>query len=151
MKADFLLALKSTIDKVGHDLAQTLGPYEFIDIDDTVNVSEKLSGDDPALLWSLSRFVEAPRDPLYSLVFEVGVKTVADPARYQQMDILGEVSGIFYTNRNIDVVDYSKAPLNTSVLGYLFITRSSVNNQQFDNQAGVRLVSIEAVAQRYTP
>ncbi|RLA43137.1 MAG: hypothetical protein DRR06_12870, partial [Gammaproteobacteria bacterium] len=87
---NFPVALKSTVDKIGYDLAQAESPaVEFVDLDNVVNTTALLKTDDTALIWSMGLLVPTPRDPLYSVSFHIGARTVNDPANYDIMLLVG--------------------------------------------------------------
>ena len=149
---NFALHVKSTIDKLGVDLADsysgTRPEIKFIDMDNMVNQAEDWGSDNAAFVWELETLVESPRDPLYAFSFNIGVKTTLDPGNYDLLDLMGEVASLFAVGDTIDVMDYSGLVLPTNREGYLVVTSSYVNPQQFDKSSGVRLVSVSGRAQR---
>jgi len=145
---NFPVALKSTIDKLGNDLAQAeVPPVEFIDLDDVVNTANLLGSDNTALLWSMSVLVPTPSDPLYACSFSVGARTVNDPGNYDIMLLVGKLSSVFQEGSLIDVHDYTEA-LAGPRIGVLSITKVTVLPQEYDKVSGIRMVSLEGRVQR---
>jgi hypothetical protein len=145
----FLLAVKSTVDKIGVEMAAAqAGAPKFVDLDDATATEEAMSKPDPVFIWEMSTFVEAPKDPLYRATFSVGVRAMNDPANYGLLKLLGVISGVFQPGTTIEVRDWS-GTLATQPQGRIFITKSYVNAQGFDRAAGVRMISIDALVQRW--
>ena len=145
----FLLAIKSTIDKLGNDLALSLTPPAlFVDLDDATATEAALASETNTIVWSLGEFQEDPRDPIYRLSFDIGPRTCNDPSNYTILALTGKVKALFVPGSAIAIKDYSGA-LATATQGTLFITDVSVNQQVYDKTSGVRLVSIYARAQRW--
>ena len=146
--SSFHLHVKSTLDYQVKQLALS-GGLTYIDLDgDPIN-AELMQNDDNALAWSLIGLSEAPRDPMYSVEFEVGGKTVLDPARYQSLDIAGLVQSVFSAGKSIQIMDYSGASMPTVTTGVLVITGVSVVPQQTDRTVGLRLVAISGRVVKY--
>lgn len=141
------LALKSTIDKIVHALAEELD-FAYVDLDGESLNADLLASDETAIAWSLVALTESPRDPLYQVEFEIGAKTSSDPAGYTSFEIVGKVTEAFASNSRVDIYDYSGVPEPTTREGVLLIGASGVNPQQFDRTSGLRLISIVARAQR---
>lgn len=145
---NFLVSLKSTIDKMGFDLATSLG-QAFVDLDDPVNTAELLASDADAIVWEFLSLDQAPIDPLYSIVFAMGARTVNDAANYNILDFAGQVGDLFPEQEEITILDYTGATVDTTDRGYMFITSVTVDPQQFDKMSGIRLVRIEGKAVRF--
>ena len=148
--ADFLSMVKSTVDKKGVDIAQayTPAPLDFIDLDDTDRAQELLTSNKDMLIWQVVTFEEAPIDPLYTLIFGIGAKTVNDAGRYEMMSILGAVKTVFSRGETVGVKDYSPGGDGATKQGYLYITDTGVDPQVDDNHAGLRFVTVAARAVR---
>lgn len=144
----FSLALKSTIDKKVYDLATTKS-VGYFDLDTALTDIAFLESDAPGLGWSLLTLVEFPRDPLWSVEFEVGGKTSKDPAQYLVLDIVSMVLDAFTTGTTVDVLDYSGEDAPTTVMGELFITNVSVMPSQLDRSSGFRMVNIQGKVLRW--
>jgi hypothetical protein len=145
----FLLAVKSTIDKLGVDMAVgQAGTLKFIDLDDSTATEEAMSKPDPVFIWEMSTFDEAPKDPLYRATFSVGVRAMNDPANYGLLKMTGVVGGVFRPGTSFDIKDWSDTLASVSQ-GRLIITKSYVNAQGFDRSAGVRMISVDAMVQRW--
>lgn len=145
---NFPVALKSTVDKIGYDLAQAESPaVEFVDLDNVVNTTALLKTDDTALIWSMGLLVPTPRDPLYSVSFHIGARTVNDPANYDIMLLVGKLKEVFNVDSFVDIHDYTGVSVGPK-LGVLRISRVAVMPQEFDKVSGIRMISLEAKAQR---
>jgi hypothetical protein len=146
--SQFYLAVKSTIDKVAHDLATQLS-VEAVEIDDVTNVEEKLASPDDLIMFQLVDMQPEPSDPLYSLQFEVGVKTTKDSANYDLATLLSSVQDEIAVEDVIFVQDYSELTPPTDDLGYIYITGSQIDPQAFEGLSGVRMQTVYAKAVRY--
>jgi hypothetical protein len=148
-EATFLVAIKSTIDKLGNDLAlaQT-PPATFVDLDDITAVEEAMKSTNNCIIWEMNGLEEDPRDPLYLVPFSIGARTVNDAANYNILKLTGLVKSTFPVGASIDIKDYSGVTATASQ-GKLIIMSVSVNPQGFDRTSGVRLISIMARAQRW--
>ena len=148
-KATFLRALKSTIDKIGNDLALAQSPaLKFVDLDDVTAVEEIMTSTATAFVWEMSTFKGVPRDPLYEATFNMGVRTTDDAANYNILGFAGLLSDTFDVDKIIDIKDYSGVNA-TSSQGALHITYVTTNPQVFDRVSGIRMLSISAKAQRW--
>lgn len=144
----FPVSLKSTIDKIGWDLAQAEDPpVEFIDLDNIVNTTELMTSEDTALIWRMAVLVEEPSDPLYACSFTIGARTVNDPANYDIMLLVGKLSTLFREGVIVDIHNYTGASVGPKV-GVLTITKVTVLPQEYDKVSGIRMVSLEGRAQR---
>jgi len=144
----FPVAVKSTIDKLGNDIALAETPsVKFIDLDNIVNTANLMESDDNALIWSMSVLVPTPADPLYACSFMIGARTVNDPANYDIMLLVGKLSVVFEEGARIDIRDYTGAVAGP-VIGILTITKVTVLPQEYDKVSGIRMVSLEGRVQR---
>lgn len=149
MKELFLVAVKSTLDKLGNDLALSqVTPTKFVDLDDATAVEAVLTSTEDAILWELSSFDVAPVDPLYRVEFNIGARTTNDPANYNILKLAGKVREVFQIGSKIEIRDYS-GDTASSPLGFLFVTFIAVNPQVYDRVSGIRMISVSAKAQRY--
>lgn len=145
---DFLLYVKSTIDKFGSDLAAALSVTKKVDLDDIVNTTELLASEDTAIVWEVTTLNDAPVDPLYDLIFSMGVKVTGDPSNYNMMKLLSSVHNLFPQGSNHLIFDYSGDVAGTDQKGDFTVVDVRVDPQQFDRVSGIRLVSIRAKAVR---
>lgn len=145
---NFLLHVKSTIDYYGSSLATSLGVTKKVDLDDIVKTKELLSSDETAVVWEVSMMRDAPIDPLYDLVFSMGIKINNDPSNYNMMTLLSEVKALFPVGDTFVIRDYSTATPPTLQEGTFTVSNVKVDPQQFDRVSGIRLVSIMAKAVR---
>lgn len=148
LEQDFLMALKSTIDKLGVDLAAAQSPsLKFIDLDNTVKMQEMFDSEDDALVWEMQTLADTPADPLYTATFNIGARTVNDPANYDILSLAGKVKAIFKLGQKIDIYDYTGAVASAKG-GTLIPTEVSVMVQQYERVSGIRMLTIVAKAQR---
>lgn len=144
----FLVAVKSTIDKMVNDMALAEVPaVSYADLDNVVNTAALFESDDDALVWEMLNMDARPQDPLYLLSFNVGARTVNDPANYDMMKLVGKVKAAFAEKNDIPVFDYSGATVGPK-LGFLYIVDVGINPQEFDKVSGVRLATVVARAAR---
>ena len=140
---DFYVEVKSTIDKLAVDIATALG-IDFVELDDTVNVDEKLASPDDLIVYQMVGMDEAPRDPLWNLTFQIGGKTTSDSANYDLADIIGAVRGTVNKGESIDVYDYSGIATPTVKEGYIYFSEVSVDPQAFEGASGIRMLAVSA-------
>lgn len=148
LEEDFLLAFKSTIDKLGYDLAQSQSPsVRFVDLDNTVRTKELFDSEDDGLVWEMLSLSESPIDPLYTATFNIGARTVNDPANYDILALAGKVKAIFKTGASLAIYDYS-GPVAGPKGGALIPISVSVMAQQYERVSGIRMLTVVAKAQR---
>ena len=145
---DFLLFLKTTIDRYGSDFASNNGIDKKVDLDDITNTKDLLASDDTAVVWSIETLSESPIDPLYTLVFTMGIRISVDPANYTMMDLMGSIGEMFSVGDNIIVRDYLSEDPMADNKGDFTIGNVRVDPQQFDNVSGIRVATIHAKAVR---
>jgi hypothetical protein len=150
-EAVFPLAVKSTIDKLLIDFATTLTPaLDVVDLDDPVNMAELLASEKPAVVWEMLQL--EPLDgscALYVAVFNIGAKTTNDPSNYGILALVGKLGAVFRPGTSFQIRDYSGALPGAEDLGYMYISGPRVVPQQFDQQSGVRMATVEAKIMRY--
>ena len=148
---DYLLDVKSTIDKTMNDLVTSLaGQFpnlKGVDVDNLVETDEIMKSEDPVILWQLLTLTPTPRDPLYRLEFLVGAKTVSDHGSYDLTSLNNELRKSFEVDTSIAVGDYSDT---VAVLGkgYFVVTDNPMAPQQYDHMAGIRFFSVRAMGAR---
>lgn len=148
LEQDFLVALKSTIDKLGWDLAQAQAPaLSFVDLDNTVKMQALFDSDEDALVWEMQTLADSPADPLYTAVFNIGARTVNDPANYDILSLAGKIKAVFKLGLKLDVYDYSGSVASPKG-GFFVPTDVAVMPQQYERVSGVRMITIQAKAQR---
>jgi hypothetical protein len=147
----FPLDIKSTLDKVMHDIqGDLIGEFPSLKALDIDNLAEPDAvGDsvDPTLLWQFSVLDPSPRDPLYIGSFLVGAKTTDDNGNYLLTTLLSKLIDYFQIDTQLPISDYSGI---TSIdgRGVLNITSIILSPQQYDNLSGVRTYSVSFTAQR---
>jgi len=144
----FPLAVKSTLDKIAFDLANSAS-LNYLDIDGVLLEAALVESDQPALGWSLSTLADSPVDPMYYLEFEIGAITAIDPAQYQALDIIGLTRSAFKPGTDIPVFDYSGEVVGTQQLGVIHVTWAGVTPKQFDRAASLRMATVQAHALRF--
>ncbi len=147
--ADFTLAIKSTIDKAGTDLAASLGVAKFVDLDDPVNMAEAMASTDDVIVWRFVTLDEDPIDPLYSIIFAIGAKTSIDPSSYDLLSFVSKTKKTFAVSEGMDIYDWSGAAVPTEKLGVISFIESGVDTQMFDKESGVRMVTVAGRVQRF--
>jgi len=156
----FELALKSTLDYYCNRIAdsmRTSGDPELASLaasglDDLVEIDKTVKSRDPALLWELHSFAEEPRDPLYVAQFSVGAKTTLDDANYLQAKLISMLAEHFKMDATLSIKDYSVDVDELQAQqekGLLYINEVSSTPARFDNQSGLKLITVGARLQRY--
>jgi hypothetical protein len=141
--SNFKLAVKSTLDKIMKDVADSLS-ISFFDLDGVALVSDVFESEASALAWSLLTFHDAPVPPMYFIEFESGGKTSNDISQYISMSIVDAISDKFCSGKSYDIMDYSGQSQPTKVLGNMYISGCGVAPAQTDRGSGLRLVRIQA-------
>jgi len=144
----FILAVKSTLDRAGKQLSDSFGVTEFVDLDDTVNVSSALTGESTVVVWKFNELIEDPIDPLYVMSFSIGIKTTTDPGRYSLLDFVSKVKMTFAVGDSLQVLNWSQQATPTTPLGVIHFTESGVEQQVSDKLSGIRMLSVEARVSR---
>ena len=141
---DFYLPVKSTVDKIAVDIANSLG-IEFVELDDTVNVEQKLSSPRDLIVYQMIGMNGAPTEPLWSINFAIGAKTTTDSANYDLAEILSAIKLVVENGQTFDVRDYSGIEAPTESEGYFYVVDSRVDPQMFDGASGIRMLSVRAM------
>lgn len=144
------MAVKSSLDKIVGDLADQLSlaapaanPVRCFDLDDHEGLRQVQSGAEHALVYQLGTLPPAPRHPLYSCAFLVGVKTTDDPGNYAMADMLVDVGSLFTIDQTFDLMDWSGDVVPVDILGSLYITGCEPAPQVFEQQAGIRMFAVQ--------
>jgi hypothetical protein len=140
---DFYEVVKSTVDRLAVDVANSLS-IDFVEMDDTVNVDEKLGSPNDMIVYQMVGMEEAPIDPLWNLNLLVGGKTTGDSANYDLAAIIGGIRNFIKKGESIDVMDYSGVSAPTVKEGYIYITDVAVDPQAFDGASGIRMLNVNA-------
>lgn len=140
---DFYVEVKSTIDRLAVDIAETLG-IGFVELDDTVNVDEMLASPDDLIVYQMVGMEESPMDPLWNLTFQIGGKTTSDSANYDLAAIIGAVRGVVSKGESVDIYDYSGISAPTIKEGYMYFSEVAVDPQAFEGASGIRMLSVSA-------
>ena len=149
-RAQFLQALKSTLDKQGYDLAVAQAPdILYVDLDDPIQSTELFKGESSAIVLGSLVLHEDPRDPLYSFSFQMGARTVTDASNYSILSLSGQVNVLFEKGKRVSVYQYATVGAVGAVVGFMFITDVSVDDQMFERMSGIRLLTIQGKAVRF--
>lgn len=144
--SDFTVCFKSTIDKLGFDLATSLG-LDFIDLDDTAVSGVLFKSNKNAIVWEFLTLDEYPLDPLYTFSFRIGARTVKDIANYNVLRMIDDVKGAFPARVRTELKNYSQVTAGP-VVGNMFITDVGVDPQQYDKESGMRMIIVSGRAVR---
>lgn len=143
----FYAYVKSTIDTIGVEITNTIQPQlpgvnlQHINLDATRGVKEVLSSTDPAIVWQLASLKGNPRAPLYTAVFLMGAKTTDDVSNQLMSLLVTAVFDALPEGKIIPIRNYSdQGPVADE--GTLFIQNSGVEEQEFENQSGIRMLPI---------
>lgn len=136
-------AFKSTIDKLGVDIASAQAPpISFIEADDLPRVESVLKEHGSAIVWRVVEFSEAPAFPLYDGQITIGAKTVSDSGNYKLMELLSSVKETFSVNSRIEIKDYS-AVSPGPVAGAMLVTGVTLNPQlSKEDTFGLRMFTV---------
>ena len=140
---DFYEVVKSTVDKLAVDIAVTLG-IDFVELDDTVNVDEKLASSDDLIVYQMVGMEESPIDPLWTLNLQIGGTTTGDSANYDLAAIIGAVRQVVHKGATVGIYDYSGLSAPTVKEGYAYFSEVAVDPQAFDGASGIRMLSASA-------
>ena len=145
---NFPLAVKSTIDKLVYDLASVNG-YDFFDLDGSYLLADHVESMKPAITAGSFVCTPSPRDPFYSVHFEVAAKTSTDQAQYDSLYMTSMIQDLFQVGLQFYVADYSGDTIPTNNLGWLYINYTASDTPGFDKISGLRPVRIMASGFRY--
>jgi hypothetical protein len=143
----FILDIKSTLDFEAKRIADSLA-LPFVDLAAESFDSDVLESDEPAIVWDFSSLMEDPQDPMYTVMFDLGVMTFMDPAQYVGLGLIGKFQNAFTVGSRFVVKDYSGDNLPSVSTGTLMVTAISLTPQQADRATGLRFVSVTAKAIR---
>lgn len=146
--AKFSLALKSTIDYIAKQIADTKS-LPFLDLTASVIDPNIVESDQPAICWSMSSLDEHPFDPLWVASFEIGAMTLLDPSQYISLDITGALTDVFRVGASFDIMDYSGDEAPTKLEGRFFITSSGIAPTQQDQETNLRFIVVTIRASRH--
>lgn len=144
---DFYTYVKTTIDTMGVQIALATDPQipenlQHVNLDATSGVEEVLKSKDPAIVWQLASLRENPRRPLWSLVFLMGAKTTEDMSNQLMSVLISEVQKVLPAGQRIPILyNHGSGAVDE---GTIIIQSSGVDEQEFDNQNGIRFMPITA-------
>lgn len=139
----FTVAIKSTLDYEAKKLADSKG-LPFVDLAAASFESSVLESDQPAVCWDFASLQVDPFDPMYTVMFDIGVMTFLDPAQYVSLDIVSMFLDAFQVGRNFQIFDYSGDEMPTMATGSMHVIASAITPQQADRATGLRFVSVTA-------
>lgn len=143
------MIIKSSIDKAVNDavaaaMANTGMTLVVTEVEDALQFEKVLKDPNPAVLYQITRLSPNPRAPRFEASFNVGAKTVDDSGYYDLAKVLGELQERFKQGATLALHDYSDAALQAQRYGSLMVVDADVNPQQFDKQAGIRMLTCRA-------
>lgn len=144
---DFYTYVKTAIDTIGVQIALAADPQipqnlKYINLDATSGVEEVLKSADPAIVWQLASLRENPRRPLWTLVFLMGAKTTEDMSNQLMSLLISQVQKVLPAGQRIPILwDHGSGPVDE---GTIIIQSSGVDEQEFDNQNGIRFLPVTA-------
>jgi hypothetical protein len=139
----FVMAVKSTIDKIASDAATELG-CAVIDLDNAVNIQELVNSPDPAIITRFMSLDEDPIDPLWTVQFYIGAKTAQDPGNYALIQMIESFRSLIRKGSYIDCYDYSGVTASSNKVGLATVADCTVEPHMFEGMAGVRLYQVRA-------
>lgn len=145
---NFYLKVKSSIDKLAYDVASALS-IGAVELDDVTNVEEDLAGDADLVVYQMVDLQPDPLDPLYSVQFEVGIKTTRDVSNFDMATLISTVQEMIEIDDTFYLRDYSGITLPTEDIGYMYITGTNIDPQMFDGASGIRMQRCGARVVRY--
>lgn len=146
--SNFYLKVKSSIDKMAHDIASSLA-ITAVELDDITNVQDELASPADLVLFSIDDMQPAPADPLYVLRFQIGVKTTQDSGNYDLSTLLSVVQEEVALGDTFYLRDYSTVSMPTEDMAFMYVTDVQTEPQEFDGLAGIRMQRVFARIVRY--
>lgn len=134
-------AVKTTVDKLAHDLRVDLPGVAIGQVDDSANFESILSNAPPAILYQISKL--SGRAPKFSVTFLIGAKTTDDGNNFELTKMVDAMNDKFFSGARFDLHDYS-GDTASGRLGAMMLTDVDVLPQQFDKQSGIRMLSCSA-------
>jgi hypothetical protein len=152
----FYLSVKSTVDALTAQIAaEAASVYPDIQallqpLDTSAAGAQVATGDGPALVWSLQQFAPSPRDPLYQILFMIGVRTTSDPNGETLANLLSVVQAELPIGFRFDIKNYSGETVSEEPgeTGTAYVRGISVQEQLYDGQAAMRMISVAAAVVR---
>lgn len=156
MSPKFYLAVKSTVDALTAQIAlAAANDYPDIQallqpLDISAAGAQVATGDAPALVWSLQNFSPSPRDPLFQILFMIGVRTTSDPNGETLANLLSVVHSEIPVGFRFDIKNYSGETVSElpGETGTGYVRDISVQEQLYDGQAAMRMISVAAAVIR---
>lgn len=145
MDENFLLWLKSTIDKLGVDLAGDLGFSKFLDIDDRSDYATTLvEGNNDAVIWRVMDYSETHVRGRWAFTFVIGTSLHTDVNNTKAMRASSIISQQFRAGCTLDIKDYTGA-VESERKGLMSIIQNSVDPALSDGMQGFRWSAITAL------
>lgn len=147
--SNFTVAIKSTLDFEAKKLADSRS-LAFVDLAAESFSSDILESDQLSVCWDFASLQEDPFDPMYTVMFDIGVMAFLDPSQYVSLDLVSMFLDSFRIGKRFQIFDYSGDNLPTQAVGSLYVVASAVTPQQADKATSLRFVSVTAKALRYS-
>lgn len=145
----FVMAVKSTIDKIANDAADvciTRAPGEpatkVIDLDNAANIQELANSQYPFILLRFMTLDESPMDPMWALEFYIGARTVSDSGNYALTTLIESFRSNVQRGADISFKDYSGAAASDNEVGYGVVVDCTIEPHIFEGVAGIRLYRV---------
>jgi hypothetical protein len=149
--SNFLLAVKSTLDRFLYDMAATIAtpPPPVFDLDDPTQLEAIMATEEPAIAWEFLRLESEDRfGSMNTVVFSVGAVGMSDPSSYNILALAGKLKTAIETSPRLDIRDYSGADPGP-VCGYLLMQDARVDPQLMDRTSSFRMASVAGKAVSY--
>lgn len=142
-----LTYIKSTMDKIGVDLAQViLSPTAVaLDLDDSEDVRRKLGDQkNSAVVWRILDFSNSRVPTLNSLAVGFAASVADDSSNMSTMSLAGTIYDRFCVGKQIEIRDYTGS-VEGGLKGHWGITSIDTNPQVDDGNRGYRFIVIEGM------
>lgn len=147
----FVMAVKSTIDKLAYDAAEAVITREVgdtspkvIDLDNSTNVQELATSKNDHILMRFMYLDESPIDPLWDLEFYIGARTVNDAGNYSLMELVESFRSQVKKGADLVFYDYSGASPSDNRVGWGTVSDCTIEPHIFEGIAGIRLYRVRA-------
>lgn len=134
-------AVKTTVDKLAHDMVQDFPGMSVGLVDDSANFEQVLADAKPAILYQVVKL--SGREPKFDAIFHVGAKTTDDASQALMTRIVEAMSDRFKTGAWFPLHDYSGA-IASEKLGAMTLVDTDVMPSQYDRQSNIRMLKCTA-------
>lgn len=131
------VSLDAYVQKLADELAR-----DYVNLESSVS-KEQLDGPDELVVAKLLKFNDAPRPPLYTAEFVVGIKVHENVNGYVALDLLKVVKERFGMEMEIPVGDFGTQG-NPPLDGYMVVVRSSIEEAAYEGLNIVQVIHVVA-------